>query len=177
MVIVLLTFLILRFQGKKTILRCNSNEQLYPVPDERKSLTTYIKKHYSKIELVKRKTMRSQKVSKDVDTWLRVLGQRICDIGVYAQDLNVLEKFAVVFIVNNLFHDGHSGAKKIKNYLLRTIVVYHRNEVRLKLVTRGKYADTYEISCSPWATHLPKSVIEGGMLERPGKPSAKRILR
>lgn len=174
-----LVFLFKLGRKRETNLKDSNTDEIYPIPSNRETLTTYLKKHYLKIELIKRRTMHSKRISKDTDTWAQALGQRICDIGVHTYSLDAKQKFAAVFLVNRLFHNGHSDAEKMKNYLLRTIVLYHRDDasVKLKLVIGGKYNNTYEITCSPWTTHLPRYVVEDGSLERPGKPNAKKTLK
>ena len=182
-VAVFLIFFLVTRGNKKTTRRHGPRTRTRPpsstrsVPGERGALTRHLKVNYSDIELAKRMTLRSQSVPGEVDAWLRSLGRRICTVGIHTQDLNAREKFAAVFVVNSLFHGRVRGAGDTKNYLQRTIILYHRSDVRLKLISDGKYAGTYEISCGVWTTHLPKTVVEEGALERRGKPSAARAIR
>ncbi len=149
------------------------------LPESRapRALTGYVKAHYFHIEWVKRQTLRSRRIDAETRARLKALGERICDSGVLTQELKVREKFAVVFVVNSLFHEGHPGAGKVKDYVQRTIVAYHSREVRMKHIVNGDHAGTYEIRCGIWTTHLPESLVRKGKLERPGRPSVASVFR
>ena len=145
-----------------------SGRSTHGIPRERGVLTRYLQEKYRDVENAKRGGRNRE--------WVRSLGQAICDVGLRTEQLSVREKFAAVFLVNQCFHGGYSGAEEKKNYLQRTIILYHRNEVHLKLVPYGEYAGTYEISIGIWMTHLPRRVVENGGLERSGRPSPRAVL-
>lgn len=138
------------------------------LPSNRGALTQHLKQHYSAIEAVKRGSSRED---------LSVLGKQICSVGLTTEQMTASEKFAAIFLVNRLFHQGYSGAAEKKNFFQRTLVLYHRHEITVRLVSSGKYDGTYEISLGIWSTHVPRSVVEDGGLDRPGRPSARSALR
>lgn len=144
--------------------------------DPRVILTARIKHHYKEIERAKRITLRPERIPVDLVRLLDYLGQEVCRVGVHTTELEAHEIFATIFLVNKLFHQGSTDAENAKNFLQRTIVLYHFKTCRKELITSGKYKGTYEFSLGPWSTHLPRAVVECGKLERRGKPSVKNIL-
>ena len=146
-------------------------------PISRAALTRRLRENFRLIKEAKLLTLARRKVPPQTAAWLETLGREICQVGLVTEKLNVEEKFAAIFAVNELFHNDVSGAKQMKNYLQRTIVVHHRKEVRLTLVRTGEYAGTYAIRRGVWVTHLPIAVVDQGALERRGRPSARKALR
>jgi hypothetical protein len=106
-----------------------------------------------------------------------VLGEKICKTGIYTESLSLREKFAVVFVVNHLFHGGLSRARRVKDYVQRTIVAYHHGQIKMRYVASGEHAGTFEISYEIWSTHLPRSLVRKGKLERPGRPSVVALMQ
>jgi len=143
-----------------------------------RAITDELKKEYSRIEDAKRRTMGRRRLKSQTAAWLKSLAERICQSNILTEELSVQEKFAVIFLINHLFHGGHSRAGKIKNYVQRTILLYHRDEIEMKEIPPGRpHGGTYEIKHGIWTTHLPKKVVEAGGLERPNKPSVIGALR
>jgi hypothetical protein len=171
-VVLLIYFLFIRDSNNHNSSRSSS------IPRGSEALTRYLKNNYSRIENAKRKTRNSERISSETKSWLKSLGKQMLIYDIITKDLNVNEKFAAIFVVNELFHNGNRSAGNKKNFFQRTIILYHRNEVRLNLISYGSYSGTYEISCGIWSTHLPKAVVDGGALDRNigSKPKVKQAL-
>lgn len=143
----------------------------------RAALTKRLKSAYLEIEQAKRLTRRRSEIPDDLNSTLFDLSSQICKVGLYTERLTAREKFAAVFLVNRLFHNGNSEAGSVKNYLQRTILLHHSREIRLRHLKSGDYRGTYELKLGIWITHLPRTVVENGHLERRGKASVLKYLK
>lgn len=138
----------------------------------RDEVTRYIKNNYQAIETVKRSGNGANKFDDVFDAMVIY--------GITTEQLSARQKFSAIYIVNSKFHRGSRSqkleAEKIKNYLQRTLYLYHQMEISITKGT-GKYVNCLELKLSPWCTHIPLAIIKEGKLDRPGKPSVSRTVR
>lgn len=145
----------------------------------REYITQLLKKRMPMIERAKK-----GKISKEMHSWLLRVAKEIFKVkGVATRDLSARELFLVLYVVNRLVYTTGTSRQDIlwlKNYLQRVIIVHRHSDCHITFKGSGKFRNCFEIRFRgdhKLCSHVPLDVVRRGDLERPGKPSARAVLR
>ena len=166
------------WEPKKELGRRSKKSRRHRAPESFRSpddLTNYLIDNYQTV--VEAKSRQA-----DHGKWLDHMGAWLDKLKLLTAKVDYEVIFATLYIINRVIKKYNKNhLMENKNFLQRVLILYHHEKCRIIFIPPDaeKYGNCWEICYNDepeWCTHVPRGVVDGGALERPGKDSAKDVL-